>query len=467
MLSLYEVLAPMAPMPALVACALTGMAGIALSIGFLLAEPRAPTAWALSILGVAAGLTIATHVPLIHHYEATGSLHFLLRYPVFDAVLMVAGGAWLMRIAVMAGPSRRRVRVIATSCVAAIWVASATVFALAIQFPVERVTQFVVCMGRPEGCDPRIYWMFTIPWSVFFIGLFVGAMVLFEQGVDPAEKVRAAALAVSVPFFAGIPNLPAGYNAVCGMFGILILSNGLIRYHSMLGARAQFLSRFLSPEIGALVAHRGLDRVVRPRLLDITVVSCDLRGFTRLSQLLASDQVVRLLEEYYVAVGQAVAAYGGTIKDYAGDGVLILVGAPIPVADHPQRGLALARRLLQVDRDLISHWAGPELELGMGVGVASGKVTVGAIGRDRMEYTAVGPAVNIAARLCGQARDGEICVLAETAMRAGVPVTASECRTAPLKGLSEVSYVLLAPSDAEGNPQEVTELPVTGLPAAG
>lgn len=146
----------------------------------------------------------------------------------------------------------------------------------------------------------------------------------------------------------------------------------------MLGERAQFLSRFLSPEVGKRVRYRGVDEVIRPKSLEITAVSCDLRGFTQLSQLLASDQVVRLLNEYYDAVGAAVAEFGGTIEDYAGDGVLILVGAPLPMDDHARQGLALANRLRQVARELISHWAGPEMRLGMGVGVASGKVTVGA-----------------------------------------------------------------------------------------
>lgn len=441
MLTLHTLVAPMAPESALVACLITGVAGITLSLGFLLAEPRSPTAWALALCGISAGATIATHVPLIHYFEATGELHALLRYPVFDLVLMIAGGFWLFRIATIARPSGRA-RVLAMACVVGIWASAIAVFWLAVRYPVERVTEFIVCLGRPEGCGSPIFWIFTLPWTLFFVGLFGGAMVLFAQRVDPAERVRAAALAVAVPFFAGIPNLPAGYNAICGMLGILILSNGLIRYHSMLGARAQFLSRFLSPEVERLVRHHGLDLVVRPRQLEITVVSCDLRGFTRLSQLLASDQVVRLLEDYYEAVGTAVAEYGGTIKDYAGDGVLILIGAPVPVEDHAQRGIALARRLLEVDRDLISHWAGPELQLGMGVGVASGKVTVGAIGHSRMEYTAVGPAVNMAARLCSEAADGEICVHAETAVRAGErgrkPTSARN-----FKGLSQLPYVLV------------------------
>ena len=174
-------------------------------------------------------------------------------------------------------------------------------------------------------------------------------------------------------------------------------------------------------------------------------MSCDLRGFTRLSQLLASDQVVRLLNEYYDVIGKAVAEFGGTIKDYAGDGVLILVGAPLPVDDHAKQGLALARRLQTVAHEVVAHWAGPEMQLGMGVGVASGRVTVGAIGTTRMEYTAVGPAVNMAARLCSQAKDGEILVDARIAELAGA--SGLEQRgTLSVKGMGEVPHYATVPT---------------------
>jgi class 3 adenylate cyclase len=165
-----------------------------------------------------------------------------------------------------------------------------------------------------------------------------------------------------------------------------------------------------------------------------------LRGFTRLSQLLASDQVIRLLNDYYDAIGATVVEFGATLKDYAGDGALVLVGAPLPVPAHAEQGLALAKRLQEATRGVMDHWAGPEMQVGLGIGVASGRVTVGAIGSSsRMEYTAVGPAVNLASRLCAQAKDGEILVDARTAELAGNAGLETRGRV-PLKGFGEVEH---------------------------
>jgi adenylate cyclase len=121
--------------------------------------------------------------------------------------------------------------------------------------------------------------------------------------------------------------------------------------------------------------------------------------------------VIRILREYYDAVGAATAECGGTIKDQAGDGVLILVGAPIPYADHAQRAIALARKIRERGAEITARWSDSDLRLGVGVGVASGFVTVGVIGgASRLEYTAVGPAVNLSARLCAEAVHGEVLV---------------------------------------------------------
>lgn len=148
---------------------------------------------------------------------------------------------------------------------------------------------------------------------------------------------------------------------------------------------------------------------------------------------------MRLLNEYYDAIGVAVAEFGGTIKDYVGDGVLVLVGAPVPTDDHAAKGLALARRLQVVVHEVLARWAGPDLQVGMGVGVATGPVTVGAIGAARLEYTAVGPAVNLAARLCAQAADGEILVDGATVRIVGEAGLAPR-GTAHFKGLGEVLH---------------------------
>mgnify|MGYP003665060021 FL=1 len=104
-----------------------------------------------------------------------------------------------------------------------------------------------------------------------------------------------------------------------------------------------------------------------------------------------------------------VGTFGGTIKDYAGDGILILVGAPLPIDHHARCAVEMARQIRQETRRLIAQWNVPGHTLGIGIGVGTGVVTVGVIGAaSRLEYTAVGPTVNLASRLCSGAADGEI-----------------------------------------------------------
>jgi adenylate cyclase len=164
------------------------------------------------------------------------------------------------------------------------------------------------------------------------------------------------------------------------------------------------------------VSERGLDLALRESSREITVVCSDLRGFTAYAAAHPSGQVLAVLREYYDAVGREAAAFGATIKDYAGDGVLMLVGAPLPVAYHAQRGIELAQRIRSAGAELCRRWSRPGTPLGIGVGVATGNVTVGVVGSaSRLEYTAVGSAVNLAARLCEQAGDGEILIDARSA----------------------------------------------------
>jgi class 3 adenylate cyclase len=193
--------------------------------------------------------------------------------------------------------------------------------------------------------------------------------------------------------------------------GLLIFLVGGVQYHVIQGRRAQFMSRFLSPAVAELVGRRGLKSATDEQTLELSVVCCDLRGFTAFTAATSSKKVIAILREYYDAVGAAVTECGGTIKDQAGDGVLILVGAPIPYADHAQRALAMARSIRERGMEITARWSDQDLHLGVGVGVASGFVTVGVIGgASRLEYTAVGPAVNLASRLCAEAAHGEILV---------------------------------------------------------
>ena len=119
---------------------------------------------------------------------------------------------------------------------------------------------------------------------------------------------------------------------------------------------------------------------------------------------------------------------------------MILVGAPIAFEDHAQRALDLARRIRTAGIALTTRWSNAEMQLGVGVGVASGFVTVGVIGgASRLEYTAVGSPVNLASRLCSEASHGEVLVDARTAELLGTdaPRNALRAGTAlQLKGFA-------------------------------
>jgi class 3 adenylate cyclase len=200
--------------------------------------------------------------------------------------------------------------------------------------------------------------------------------------------------------------------------------------------------------VAELVTRRGLKSATDEKTLELSVVCCDLRGFTAFSAATPSRQVISILREYYDAVGAAAAACGGTIKDQAGDGVLILVGAPIAFADHAQRALELARQIRSVGVALTARWSNSELQLGVGVGVASGFATVGVIGgASRLEYTAVGSPVNLASRLCSEAAHGEILVDERTVQLLGTSLDPAAVRKGDalqLKGFAQPvpSYAL-------------------------
>ncbi len=176
------------------------------------------------------------------------------------------------------------------------------------------------------------------------------------------------------------------------------------------------LSKFLSPEVTRLVREQGIEATLAQKTLDITVVCCDLRGFTAFTNRNGAHQMATVLREYYETVVEVAKRFGGTVKDFAGDGVLILVGAPVSRDDHPQAGLDLARDVLESVSALVARFTTSTLPLGVGVGVATGPCAVGAIGsQSRLEYTAVGTAVNLASRLCSQATHGQLVICLATA----------------------------------------------------
>jgi len=298
---------------------------------------------------------------------------------------------------------------------------AAILYAVAsITWPAWRNQYFFGALATPDTLLRLEFWVFALP--VFFSGLagVASMLLLLNRRPDRPERIRVLAMLGAIPFWALSFVVPYEFTAIFMIVGEVILFVGATQYHVLQGQRGQFMSRFLSPQVAELVRKRGLQHAMQENLQEITIVCCDLRGFTPYAQAQPSSEVLRVLREYYDAVGAVVADYGATIKDFAGDGILILVGAPLAQADHARVGVELARRARAAAREVVRRAGTERLPLGIGIGVASGAVTVGVIGSSgRFEYTAVGPAVNLASRLCELARDGEVLLAAETVERCG------------------------------------------------
>ena len=417
---------------------LLGLSSIGIAAGSFYAEPRSPTTRALALALFANGWEWIETPWVFWENPLPG-----LRY--FDLLLIMGAGSafaeWLYRVARTAEASpramsviTRSVRLIQVSCGLALLWGWAHIDAT--------YEKFFNGSGASLG-DPVVL-PFAVGLSLVVVCYVIAGVVLFLQRIDPVERIRALALALAMPFICLGLVAPSGMSDLSNMAGQVVLLIGVIQYHAMQGERGRFMSKFLSPEVERLVRFSGMTRAMQPQSLEITAVECDLRGFTRYAQSRPSEEVVGLLAEYYAAVGAVVAKYGATIKDYAGDGILMLVGAPLPVADHARIGLDLARGVVEAATVVVRKRATAEIPLGVGAGVASGRVIAGGIGSaSRMEYAAVGPAVNLAARLCSIARDGEVLADERTAELAR-SVTLVARGTVPVKGVGDVPHFALA-----------------------
>jgi adenylate cyclase len=171
------------------------------------------------------------------------------------------------------------------------------------------------------------------------------------------------------------------------------------------------LKRFLSPQIADLVVSAGDDTVLQSHRRAITVVFCDLRGFTAFAETAEPEEVMAVLGAYHDVLGPLIHKYEGTLERFAGDGLNVLFNDPLPCLDPSLRAVRMALEMRDGVADLTAEWRKFGHELGFGVGIAHGYATLGRVGFDgRYDYAAIGTVVNVAARLCGEARSGQILV---------------------------------------------------------
>jgi adenylate cyclase len=171
------------------------------------------------------------------------------------------------------------------------------------------------------------------------------------------------------------------------------------------------LKRFLSPQIANLVVDAGEEKLLESHRREITVVFCDLRGFTAFAETTEPEDVMAVLAEYHAALGAKVHEFQGTVEHFAGDGVMVFFNDPLPCPDHANRAVEMAVSMRDSVSALAEVWRGQGFHLGFGVGIAQGHATLGRIGFEgRFDYAAIGNVVNLASRLCDQAKDGQIVI---------------------------------------------------------
>ncbi len=194
------------------------------------------------------------------------------------------------------------------------------------------------------------------------------------------------------------------------------------------------LSRFLSPALVEKALRNELDFGKAGDKVQCTVLFSDIRGFTTLSDGAAPEQVVSMLNEYFDAMVEVVFEHGGTLDKFIGDGLMAVWGTPVQADDDAVRCVQAALRMRQALQEIVNsaRTSRGEASLEVGYGISTGRVIAGAMGaRRRLDFTVIGDTVNLASRLCGQARPGQVLVDENTERiikKAGVSTLALEAR---------------------------------------
>ena len=171
------------------------------------------------------------------------------------------------------------------------------------------------------------------------------------------------------------------------------------------------LKRFFSPQLAELILKGGAEDPLKSHRRELTVVFFDLRGFTSFAETAEPEEVMSVLREYHGELGRLILEHEGTLERFAGDGMMVFFNDPVPVADAAERAVRLAIAAQARTRELTDRWRKLGFELDLGIGIATGYATIGAIGFEgRWDYGAVGTVTNLSFRLCSEAKPGQILV---------------------------------------------------------
>jgi class 3 adenylate cyclase len=202
--------------------------------------------------------------------------------------------------------------------------------------------------------------------------------------------------------------------------------------------RLSRLKRFFSPQLAELIVSGGTEDPLKTHRRDVTVVFLDLRGFTAFAETAEPEEVMGVLREYHAEMGRLILEHEGTLERFTGDGMMIFFNDPTPVADPAKRAVRMALAMRECVTPLSERWRKRGHELDLGIGIAEGYATIGAIGFEgRWDYGAIGTVTNLAARLCGEAKPAQILVTRRVASDAEDLIETEPVGPLTLKGLAK------------------------------
>ena len=171
------------------------------------------------------------------------------------------------------------------------------------------------------------------------------------------------------------------------------------------------LKRFLSPQLAELIVSSEDKGLLESHRRLITVVFCDLRGFTAFSEIGEPEEVMGVLREYHTVMGDLIFRFEGTLERFAGDGLMVFFNDPLPCEDPEVRAVKMAVAMREHVARLITGWQKRGHQLGFGIGIDQGYATLGKIGFEgRFDYAAIGTVTNLASRLCDAAKATQILI---------------------------------------------------------
>jgi adenylate cyclase len=175
--------------------------------------------------------------------------------------------------------------------------------------------------------------------------------------------------------------------------------------------RLSRLKRFFSPAVADLILSGGAEDPLRSHRSEITVVFVDLRGYTAFTETADPEEVMGALRDYHSVMGSLISAFDGTVERFAGDSIMIFFNDPVPVPNAAEKAVRMAVEMRQRFSALAHNWAKRGYDLSVGIGIAQGYATLGTIGFEgRRDYGAIGAVCSLAARLCAEAKGGQVLI---------------------------------------------------------